>query len=91
MVFFIDHYYIIRLKIAIQKVLTDFLTVEMLSKNFKETLKEFIATDKAIIMSSAKGILAYWKQKLLQTKGTTHGKTTRYFNQFYFPICRYQV
>ena len=48
-------YYLI--KIIIQ-VSSGSLTVGMLSKNFKETLKECIAKDKAVIMTSVKGIPA---------------------------------
>jgi len=48
-----------------KKVSGENLTAGMLSQNFKETVKEFIANDKAFsFMSSVKGTPAYWKRFL---------------------------
>ena len=41
------------------------VTAGMLSQNFKETVKQFIASDKAFrFMNSIKGTPAYWKKFL---------------------------
>ena len=50
-----------------KKVVSNNLTAGMLSKNFKQRVKEFIAKDKAFsFMSSIKGTRAYWKKLLHQ-------------------------
>ena len=48
-----------------RKVTCSTLTAEMLSKNFKENVKKFIARDKAYsFMNAIKGTPAYWKKFL---------------------------
>ena len=48
-----------------KKVACSTLTAGMLSKNFKETVNQFIARDKAYsFMSAIKGTPAYWKKFL---------------------------
>ena len=50
-----------------KKLTSNDLTAEMLSKNFKQLVQEFIAKDKAFsFMSSIKGTPAYWKKLLHQ-------------------------
>ena len=50
-----------------KKVISNNLTVGMLSKNFKQKVKELIAKDKAFtFMSSTKGTPTYWKKFLHQ-------------------------
>ena len=45
-----------------KKLTSNDLTAEMLSKNFKQLVQEFIAKDKAFsFMRSIKGTPAYWK------------------------------
>ena len=49
-----------QINIAMKKVLSNDLTAEMLSKNFKQRVQEFITKDKTFsFMSSIKGIPAY--------------------------------
>ena len=51
-----------QINIAITKVISNNLTAEMLSKNFKQRVKELIAQDKAFsFMSSIKDTPVYWK------------------------------
>ena len=53
----------IQINIAIEKVISNNFTTEMLSKNFKQRIKELIANDKAFtFMSSIKSTSAYWKK-----------------------------
>ena len=48
-----------------QKVKSSRLNAEMLSKNFKDTVKQFIASDDAFrFMNSIKGTPAYWEKLL---------------------------
>ena len=48
-----------------QKVKSSRLNAGMLSKNFKDKVKQFIASDDAFsFMNSIKGALAYWKKLL---------------------------
>ena len=48
-----------------RKVSSGQLHAGMLSQNFKETVKQFIANDKAFsFMSTIKGTPAYWKRFL---------------------------
>ena len=55
------------INIAMQKVRSNSLTAGMLSQNFKETVKSFVANDKAFsFMSTIKGTPAYWKKFLFQ-------------------------
>ena len=55
------------INIAMKKVKGSNLTAGMFSKNFKETVKSFIASDDAFsFMSSIKGTPAYWKRFLLE-------------------------
>ena len=50
-----------------RKVASDTLTAGMLGRNFKEKVKEFIATDKAFsFMNCIKGTPAYWKKFLYE-------------------------
>ena len=52
-----------QISIAMKKVSGTSLTAGMLSGNFKEKVKEFIATDQAYtFMNSIKGTPAYWKK-----------------------------
>ena len=54
-----------QINIAMKKVSSDQLNAGMLSQNFKETVKQFIANDKAFsFMSNIKGTPAYWKRFL---------------------------
>ena len=56
-----------QINIAMKKVLSNDLTAGMLSKNFKQTVQEFIAKEKAFsLMSPVKGTPAYWKTFLHQ-------------------------
>ena len=46
-----------------KKVKTGQLTAGMLSKNFKESVKSFVANDEAYnFMNTVKGTPAYWKK-----------------------------
>ena len=46
-----------------QKVKTNQLTAGMLSRNFKESVKSFVAKDEAYnFMNTIKGTPAYWKR-----------------------------
>ena len=52
-----------QINIAMRKVACNTLTAGMLSKNFKENVKKFIAKDKAYsFMNVIKGTPAYWKK-----------------------------
>ena len=52
-----------QINIAMRKVSANTLTAGMLSKNFKNTVKEFIAHDNAYaFMNTIKGTPAYWKK-----------------------------
>ncbi|XP_066915086.1 uncharacterized protein [Clytia hemisphaerica] len=52
-----------QINIAMKKVSASNVTAGMLSQNFKETVKQFIANDKAFaFMSTVKGTPAYWKK-----------------------------
>ena len=54
-----------QIDIVMRKVATTNLTAGMLSRNFKETVQQFIASDEAFSsMSSIKGTPAYWKKIL---------------------------
>ena len=56
-----------RINIAMQKVMTNELTAGMLSQNFKDTVKSFVASDEAYsFMSTIKGTPAYWKKFLFE-------------------------
>ena len=45
------------------KVSSDTLTVGILNRNFKETVRQFIANDKTYnFLNSIKGTPAYWKK-----------------------------
>ncbi|XP_066912801.1 uncharacterized protein [Clytia hemisphaerica] len=52
-----------QINVAMRKVAASNLNAGMLSQNFKETVKQFIANDKAFaFMSTVKGTPAYWKK-----------------------------
>uniref|UniRef100_A0A7M5V9S6 ATP-dependent DNA helicase n=2 Tax=Clytia hemisphaerica TaxID=252671 RepID=A0A7M5V9S6_9CNID len=52
-----------QINIAMKKVSASNLSAGMFSQNFKETVKQFIANDKAFaFMSTIKGTPAYWKK-----------------------------
>ena len=54
-----------QINIAMRKVACSTLTAGMLSKNFKETVNQFIARDKTYTsMTAIKGTPAYWKKFL---------------------------
>ena len=54
-----------QINIAMRKVATTNLTAGMLSRNFKETMQQFIASDEAFsFMNTIKGTPAYWKKSL---------------------------
>ena len=56
-----------RINIAMQKVKTNQLTAGMLSRNFKESVKSFVAKDEAYnFMNTIKGTPAYWKRFLFE-------------------------
>ena len=56
-----------KMNIAMKKVSGSQLSAGMLSTNFKETVKTFIANDEAYrFMSSVKGTPAYWKKFLFE-------------------------
>ena len=56
-----------RINIAMQKVKTNKLTAGMLSHNFNDTVKSFVANDEAYsFMSTIKGTPAYWKKFLFE-------------------------
>ena len=51
-----------RINITMQKVKTNQLTAGMLSRNFKESVKSFVADEEAFnFMNTIKGTPAYWK------------------------------
>ena len=51
-----------QINIAMRKVSSDTLTAGTLNRNFKETVRQFMANDKAYnFMNSIKGTPAYWK------------------------------
>ena len=55
------------INIAMQKIKADSLTAGMMSSNFKERVKSFIASDDAFtFMNSLKGTPAYWKRFLFE-------------------------
>ena len=55
-----------QINIAMRKVTSNPLTAGMLSSNFNEKVKEFIASDQAFtFMNSIQGTPAYWKKFLL--------------------------
>ena len=69
------------INIAIKKVLSNDLTAGMLSKDFKQRVQEFIATDKAFnFMSFVKGTLSYWKK--IFASDFSYGKAIRNTNIF---------
>ena len=54
-----------QINIAMRKVASNNLTAGMLCSNFKEKVKDFIASDQAFtFMSGIKGTPAYWKKFL---------------------------
>ena len=54
-----------QINIAMRKVVTTNLTAGMLSRDFKETVQQFIASDEAFsFMNTIKGTPAYWKKSL---------------------------
>jgi len=56
-----------RINIAMQKVRADGITAGMMSSNFKERVKSFIASDDAFtFMNTLKGTPAYWKRFLFE-------------------------
>ena len=56
-----------RINIAMRKVCSNRLTAGMLSQNFKERVKDFVANDEAYsFMKTIKGTPAYWKKFLLE-------------------------
>ena len=56
-----------QISIAMRKITSNSLNAGMLSSNFKATVQQFIAQDKAYsFMSSVKGTPAYWKKKLFE-------------------------
>ena len=56
-----------QINIAMQMVPSNSLTAGMLGKNFKETVKNFIASDKAFsFMNAIKGSPQFWKRFLLE-------------------------
>ena len=56
-----------QINIAMKKVCTTQLTAGMLSNNFSETVKSFIAKDEGFnFMNSVKGTPAYWKKFLFE-------------------------
>ena len=56
-----------RINIAMQKVKTNALTAGVLSQNFKDTVKSFVASNEAYsFMSTIKGTPAYWKKFLFE-------------------------
>ena len=56
-----------RVNIAMKKVKSGKLTAGMLSRNFKESVKSFVANDEAYsFMNTIKGIPAYWKRFLFE-------------------------
>ena len=59
-----------------KKMLSNYLTPRMPSKNFKQRVQEFIVKDKAFsFMSSIKGTPAYWKKNV--ASGFSYGKQLR--------------
>ena len=56
-----------QINIAMKKIASDSLNAGKLSKNFKATIQQFIAQDKAYsFMSSIKGTPAYWENFLFE-------------------------
>ena len=56
-----------KVNIAMKKVKTGQLTAGMLSRNFKESVKSFVANDEAYsFMNTMKGTPAYWKRFLFE-------------------------
>ena len=56
-----------RVNIAMKKVKSGKLTAGMLSRNFKESVKSFVANDEAYsFMNTIKGTPAYWKRFLFE-------------------------
>ncbi|XP_066928764.1 uncharacterized protein [Clytia hemisphaerica] len=56
-----------QINVAMRKVAASNLNAGMLSQNFKETVRQFIANDKAFaFMSTVKGTPAYWKKFQLE-------------------------
>ena len=56
-----------RINIAMQKVTTNQLTAGMLSRNFKESVKSFVAKDEAYnFINTIKGTPAYWKRFIFE-------------------------
>ena len=54
-----------QINIAMKKIASDSLNAGKLSKNFKATIQQFIAQDKAYsFISSIKGTPAYWEKKI---------------------------
>ena len=54
-----------QINIVMRKVSSDKLTAGMLISNFKDKVKDFIASDQAFIfMNGSKGTPAYWKEFL---------------------------
>ena len=52
-----------QISIVMRKVSSDILTARMFNRNFKETVRQFIASDKAYnFMNSIKGTPAHWKK-----------------------------
>ena len=50
-----------QISIAMRKITSNSLNAGMLSNNFKATVQQFIAQDKACSLSSIEGTPAYWK------------------------------
>ena len=64
-----------------KKMLSNYLTPGMVSKNFKQRVQESIAKDKAFsFMSSIKGTPAYWKKNV--ASGFSYGKAIKNTNVF---------
>ena len=74
-----------------QKVKPNNLTAGMLSQNFKETVKSFVANDKAYsFMSAIKGTPAYWKKFFVSS--LSNGKATWFTHIFYdLVMCRSEM
>ena len=74
-----------------KKIASDSLNPGKLSKNFKATIQQLIAQDRAYsFMSSIKGAPAYWEKIFIWSAG--NGKAAGYSNIFYdFIMCRSTV
>ena len=71
-----------QINIVMKKVLSHDLTAGILSKNFKKTVQEFIAENKAFsFMSSINRTPAYWKKNV--ASGFSYGKAIRNTNIFF--------